>query len=163
MMSLAWWLLLLNALLMGLVAGLLYGVAITVNRGLSAIADDRVYVTSHNSINRAISPFNSLVFVVPVTLVAATFTVYREAGSSLTFWSVLGSLILYVVGVLGVTVIRNIPLFRAMWRIDPGHASPEELAEARMQHETAWHFWHNIRTGIGVMAFALALVGFTAL
>lgn len=148
----------LTTIFTGLFTGLLYGVAVTVNKGLSAVKNDRIYITSHNSINRAINPLNSLILVPPVLLIVSSVLVYSDSGDSNIFWLTLIATVLYFIGVLGITVVRNIPLFTGLWKVDPEKASEQELAEKRVWHERPWHFWHNLRTVISLIVFSITVI-----
>lgn len=142
----------------GLVAGLFYGWAVSVNPGLRRVSDT-TYVTTMQNINRAIiNPLFLIPFLgIPVILAAATVSQFR-AGDTRRGWYLASATAVYLLGVLGITVGGNIPLNNALDSFDLATASEQALATRRKTYETPWVRWHNVRTVASVMSFSLAAV-----
>jgi uncharacterized membrane protein len=140
----------------GLMAGLLFGWAVSVIPGTSRISD-RTYIATMQSINRAIiNPVFVIFFVgTPVVLLAAGIAQFR-AGDSRRGWLMVASASTYVVGVLGVTFGGNIPLNDALDSLDLDTDSAEQISAQRRDYETRWNRWHNLRTAGSVAALSLA-------
>lgn len=141
----------------GLMAGLLYGWSVSVIPGLRRTTD-LAYVGTMQHINRAIiNPAFVIPFMgVPIVLGAAAVAQFR-AGDARRGWLLAGATASYVVGVLGVTIGRNIPLNDALdtFRVDERDAGAMEVR--RETYERPWNHWHYLRTFGSVGAFTLAV------
>lgn len=142
----------------GLVSGLFYGWAVSVNPGLKRVPDT-TYVTTMQNINRAIiNPLFLIPFLgVPVVLAGATISQFR-AGDARRGWYLASATVIYLFGVLGITVGGNVPLNNALDSFDLAAASEQALATRRQTYETPWVRWHNIRTAASVVSFSLVSV-----
>ncbi len=140
----------------GLMAGLFFGWAVSVIPGTSRIPD-RTYIDTMQSINRAIvNPVFVLFFMgTPVVLGAGAIAHFR-AGDSRRGWLMIAAASTYVVGVLGVTVGRNIPLNETLDAFDLDTASAEAISAQRGDYERLWNRWHNVRTAGSTAALSLA-------
>lgn len=147
----------------GLVSGLFYGWSVSVIPGTRRIAADS-YVETMQHINRAIiNPAFILPFLgVPAVLGAAAYLQHRT-GNPRRAGLLAGAAATYVVGVLGVTMARNVPLNDALDRFDLVGAEVGAVEGRRRTYESSWNRWHQLRTAASVVAFALtsaaALVG----
>jgi len=140
----------------GLVAGLLYGWAVSVIPGTSRVSD-HTYVETMQDINRAIiNPAFIIPFMgVPLALGAASILHFRT-GDTRRGWLLASATIAYLVGVLGVTIRGNIPLNDALDAFDLPVAASEDLSERRSTYEGAWNRFHRVRTAASVVSFGLA-------
>jgi hypothetical protein len=149
--------LLLAALLSGLVAGLLYGYACSVNLGLGKL-DDIGYVSAMQSINVAIQnpvfflAFMGLVLVLPYS----TWLCYKQGDSPL-WYIMLAATLLYWVGVFGITALGNVPLNEALAKFELHSASAEAIQAQRKKFEQPWNTFHLIRTLASIVSFVLVL------
>lgn len=143
-------------LLTGLAAGLFYSYACSVTGALGKLSD-REYITAFQSINKII--LNAWFFASFIgsfiTLSLATWLSYR-ADIIFSFWLLLSATALYVVGVLGVTVLGNVPLNNMLERFNINTASPQELFSLRERFEASWNKLNLIRTIAAVLSFILA-------
>ena len=141
-----------------LMAGLFYAYSCSVNPGLNRLSDTG-YVAAMQSINRAIQ--NPIFFIsffgAPILLILNTWVQYSQP-LSLRFWLLLGATVLYLVGVLGVTVLGNIPLNEGLDFFNVQTASPEEIAAQRATFEGPWNKLHTIRTLASILALILVIV-----
>ena len=140
----------------GLIAGVSYAYAVSVNLGLAA-QPDASYVAAMNAINEKIqNPLFFLSFFGAVLFLVASLVVYSPRPHSGRFWLVVMASVLYVGGGFLLTVFVNVPLNEELARVATG-TSASELARARAEYEGPWDFWNGVRTVFSILAF-LALV-----
>ena len=143
----------------GLIAGVFYAYAVSVNLGLAA-QPDADYVAAMQAINERIQ--NPLFFLsffgAALFLLAALAAHYRRLQrSSGRFRLIALACALYIGGGFLLTVFVNVPMNEELARVSAG-APPGELARARAAYEGPWDFWNGVRTVFSILAF-LALVG----
>jgi uncharacterized membrane protein len=140
----------------GLVAGVFYAYAVSVNLGLAA-QPDAAYVAAMQAINDRIqNPLFFLSFFGAVLLLLATLAAHFPRPRSGRFWLVALACVLYVGGGFLLTSFVNVPMNNELAAVDPG-APAQVLSEARDAYEGPWDFWNGVRTVFSSMAF-LALV-----
>jgi len=61
----------------------------------------------------------------------------------------------YLLGVQGITILVHLPLNNHIQKLKPDELSDQTLSEERLQFETKWNYFNNIRTSI---AFAVSLL-----
>jgi uncharacterized membrane protein len=140
----------------GLVAGVFYAYAVSVNLGL-AVQPDASYVATMQSINARIQnpAFFACFFGAALFLLAALAAHVPQPRSG-RFRLVALACMLYIVGGFLLTAFVNVPMNEELARV--ASASPGELAGARAVYEGPWNFWNGVRTVFSSMAF-LALIG----
>ena len=142
-----------------LITGLFYAYSCSVNPGLSRLSDVE-YLRAMQSINRAIlNPWFFLSFIGTLILLPlATWSVYRFDSLSISFYLLLASALVYIVGVFGVTVVGNVPLNDMLdkYLIDPSQVS--SLNAQRLAFEKPWNRLHGIRTLACLFSLALTLL-----
>jgi uncharacterized membrane protein len=140
----------------GLVAGVFYAYAVSVNLGLST-QPDASYVATMQAINERIeNPLFFASFFGALLLLLATFAVHFPRPRSGRFWLVALACVLYVGGGFLLTSFVNVPMNNELAAVDPG-APAHVLSEARDAYEGTWNFWNGVRTVFSSMAF-LALI-----
>ena len=144
------------ALTTGLMAGLFYAYAISVNLGL-AEQPDASYVATMNEINEKIQNqlfltgfFGALVFPLAALV---TQLPHRRSGR---FRLVVLGCALYLGGGFLVTALANVPLNEELARVAP-NAPADELARARAAYEGPWIFWNGVRALSSVAAFVFLI------
>ncbi len=144
----------------GLAAGLLFGWLVSVIPG-TARTDDRTYIHTMQNINVAIVNPAFLVpfFLTPVGLIVAAVLEYRigHTRRAIALGSAAG---LYLLGVLGVTAVGNIPLNNALENFDLNRSSADAIKAQRQAYEEAWNRWHTVRTTAAVGAFIVATTSY---
>jgi uncharacterized membrane protein len=141
----------------GLVAGVFYAYAVSVNLGLAA-QPDASYVATMQAINARIqNPLFFATFFGAVLFLLATLAAHIQRPRSGRFRLVALACALYIVGGFLLTVFVNVPMNEELARV-AANASPDELAGARAAYEGPWNFWNGVRTVFSSMAF-LALIG----
>ena len=141
----------------GLIAGVFYAYAVSVNLGLAA-QPDAAYVAAMQAINERIqNPVFFLSFFGAVLFLLAALGALSPRPRSSRFWLVALASALYIGGGFLLTVFVNVPLNEQLAGV-AADASPGELASARAGYEGVWNFWNGVRTVFSSLAF-LALVG----
>jgi uncharacterized membrane protein len=141
----------------GLVAGVFYAYAVSVNLGLAA-QPDASYVVTMQAINARIqNPMFFASFFGAVLFLLATLAAHISRPRSGRFRLVALACALYIVGGFLLTAFVNVPMNEELARV-AGGASPGELAGARAAYEGPWDFWNSVRTAFSSLAF-LALIG----
>ena len=140
----------------GLMAGLWYGWSVSVIPGTRRV-DDVNYIHTMQQINRAIiNPGFIVPFVgIPLLVVAAAVLQFR-AGDVRRGWLLVGSAAAYLVGVLGVTAGRNVPLNDSLDSLDLDGSDSDAVRIRREAYEAPWNRWHYVRTGANLVSFVLA-------
>lgn len=145
------------ALTTGLMAGLFYAYAVSVNLGLGE-QPDAPYVATMNEINEKIQNplffsgfFGAVVF--PVAALVAHLP-HRRSGR---FRLIVLACALYVGGSFLVTVLANVPLNEEL-AVVAADAPADELSRARAAYEGPWNFWNGVR-GLSSVAAFIALIG----
>jgi uncharacterized membrane protein len=140
----------------GLVAGVFYAYAVSVNLGLAA-QPDASYVATMQAINERIeNPVFFLSFFGAVLFLLAALAVHLPKPRSSRFWLIALASALYVGGGFLLTVVVNVPLNEELARV--ADASAGELARARAGYEGPWNFWNGVRAVLSSLAFVV-LVG----
>ncbi len=141
----------------GLMAGVFYAYAVSVNLGL-AEQPDASYVATMNEINAKIqNPLFFPGFFGAVVFPIAALVAHLPRRRSGRFRLVVLACVLYFGGSFLVTVLVNIPLNEELALVATG-APADELARARAAYEGPWNFWNGVRGLFSVTAFA-ALIG----
>ena len=141
----------------GLMAGVFYAYAVSVNLGL-AEQPDAPYVAAMNEINEKIqNPLFFPAFFGAVVFPLAALVVHVPRRRSGRFRLIVLASLLYVGGGFLVTALANVPLNEELARV-AADAPANELARARAAYEGPWTFWNGIRTLFTVAAF-VALIG----
>jgi uncharacterized membrane protein len=140
----------------GLIAGLFFSWSVSVTRGL-ALVSDQEYLAAMQSINREIlNPFFFICFFGAAILPA--LSAYQYYGvSTTTFWMMVASAVIYVVGVFGVTVIGNVPLNNALDVFNIKSASAAQLASMRARFEPVWNNLNHLRACAAIVSFILSV------
>lgn len=139
-----------------MVTGLFWGWAFSALPGLRRV-DDHTYVTSMQSINRAIlNPVFLAAFVGTALVLAVAATITFVAGDTRRAWWITAAAVTYTIGVFGVTVAGNVPLNDALDAFDPAGADEAAFAAAREAYEGPWNRLHAIRSALGVLAVVFA-------
>ena len=126
----------------------------------TARVSDRDYVATMQAINVAIvNPVFMLLFLgTAVALAAGAAAHYREGQLSRRGWVLAAAAALYVAGVIGVTVARNVPLNDKLAEFELDGANDTAVSERRSSYESPWNTWHYVRTAANIASFCLAII-----
>ena len=147
-------------LLSGLVAGLLYGYACSVNPGLHQLGD-REYLSAMQSINIAIQ--NPVFFISFMgSIIFFAITTFQLRGQHQTAFNyMLIATIIYIIGVFGVTMFANVPLNNRLANFNIATASTLDIANMRTAFEQRWNTFHIVRTIAAITSFLLSSLALT--
>src|SRR5918998_4237692 len=142
----------------GLVAGVFYAYAISVNLGLAA-QSDASYVATMQAINERIENplFFASFFGAALFPLAALAAHYSRRPRSGRLWLIALACVLYIGGSFLLTAFVNVPMNNQLAAVDLD-APTRILAEARDAYEDPWNFWNGVRTVFSTLAF-IALIG----
>ncbi len=147
--------LLLTAITTALMAGFFYSYSISVSIGLGKLSDS-VFLKAMQSINKEVQ--NSLFFICFLgTIVLLPLAAVQHIESP-SFLFLLFASVLYIIGVLGVTVAVNVPLNNQLENFQIEASTPLQIKEMRAVFEARWNYWNNIRTLASIGAITLVLL-----
>ena len=145
-------------LLVGLIAGLLYGYDCSVIKAFRNLTD-REYLRAFQSINRAIlNPYFFVSFMGSLLVLPVVTWLSYKAVPPASFYLLLAATILYAIGVFGVTMFGNVPLNNQLDRFDISNAAPDAIRAMRQKFETSWNRFHAIRTYAAILSFLLTII-----
>ncbi|MPZ32541.1 MAG: DUF1772 domain-containing protein [Rhodospirillales bacterium] len=142
----------------GLVAGIFFAFSSFVMAALGRLPSDHG-IAAMNAINvTVINPLFMLAFFGTAALCLAA-----SAGVALRWTASNGMLVLlasviYLVGCIGVTMLRNVPLNNALAVVTPG---TPEAAALWTRYLSEWTFWNTVRTVapiVSAVLFTAALI-----
>ena len=149
--------LLATTFLTGLTAGLCFTWANAVTPGIGRL-DDLGFLHAFQQMNRAIlNPIFIVVFMGPTITHIANIFLFKST-SPTVFWLILTAAILYLIGLVLMTILGNVPLNEMIDKVDLLSATPEELKSLRDQFEIRWNRFHMVRTITTSLSFALLIV-----
>lgn len=144
-----------------LIAGLFYAYSCSVNIGLGRLPD-REYLAAMQNINSAIlNPFFFMSFMGTLILLPLSAWLNYDQSLSGRFLLLAIASVLYIIGVFGVTMLRNVPLNDMLAAFDLKAAAASDIARLRLSFEQPWLMWHNVRTVACVVCLLLAVIGGT--
>jgi len=149
--------LMLGILFTGLTAGLYFTWSNAITPGISRL-DNVTFLKAIQQMNRTIlNPLFFIVFFGPFFLSLFNFYVLRNSSSSLILLLIFAALI-YVIGVILITIFGNVPLNEILDKTDLVSASSENLKALRDIFETKWNRLHLIRTISSIASFLLLIM-----
>ncbi len=138
--------LILTTLFSGLMAGLFYSWSVSVTPGLAKVGDEN-YLKAFQSMNRAIiNPVFLIVFMGQVILLLLLSYLYFESPMPIQSWYIIIAAILYITGVMTVTIFGNIPMNNSLEALHVDSMSHEQMASFRQGFENKWNNLNMIRT-----------------
>ncbi len=148
----------LGILFTGLTAGLCFTWSNAITPGIGRL-NDLSFLQSFQAMNRAIiNPSFLIVFFTPVVFLSVNVFLHRNAHPT-TFWSFLLAAVLFFIGIVLVTIFKNVPLNEMLDKAILENLSTIELKALRTKFEKPWNRWHIQRTIASFLAFALLLTG----
>lgn len=152
------WVQIATVLLTGLLAGLFYGYDCSVIKGLGNLSD-KAYLQSFQSISKEIiNPYFFLSFIGSMIVLPISCWLCYKHNDTLSFYFLLVALLVYAIGVFGVTAFGNVPLNEMLEKIDITNTSSENLKITRDIFETNWNNLHHIRTYASILSFLLSII-----
>lgn len=150
--------LVISGTLVGLTSGILFDFSITIVPSLRALTAKQ-HIEAMQVINvKIVNLFFLVCFMGPVIFLPFTTYLHREAEQ---FPMLIIASALYIVGVIGVTVVGNIPLNNQLETVNLNQLSEEEAEPIRQDYQgvnARWMKWHTVRTVVSIMTTILILV-----
>lgn len=144
--------------LTGLIAGLLYAFNVAFVPALRAIKGTQ-HIAAMQAINKKIeNPVFFLSFFGPTILLPLAAYLHRGTEQ---FGLLVVAALLHIIGANGVTMVGNIPLNKALDKVDVDQLSEAEANRIRTEFEgpgSPWMRFHNIRTLASIAATALIFI-----
>ncbi|MBO0331387.1 anthrone oxygenase family protein [[Muricauda] lutisoli] len=144
-------------LLTGLTAGLCFTWTNAITQGIGRL-DDLGYLQSFQEMNRAIiNPLFLVVFFGPFFAHIANIYLNRQQ-PNLVFWMLFAAGILFVAGVVVITIFGNVPLNEMLESTNLENSSADQLKALRNSFENKWNRLHLIRTITSALSFLLLIL-----
>lgn len=148
---------LLTTTIIGLTAGIFYCWSVSVTKGL-ALLPDKEYITAFQALNRAIlNPLFFFCFFGSIILLPVSTWQAWQSQVPARFWLLLSASVVYIVGVMGVTMAGNVPLNESLDVFDITKATIAEIAQKRLGFEGPWNNLNTIRTITSIVSFVLTV------
>ncbi|MBL4755983.1 MAG: DUF1772 domain-containing protein [Flavobacteriales bacterium] len=142
----------------GLIAGLFYAWSISVTPGLAKITDES-YLVAFQSMNRAIlNPAFFIFFFGLLLLLPLLCYLYYQAPAGIQFWCILAATVLYLLGVMAITILGNVPMNNTLEGLQIGSMTPQEMESFRLGFESKWNNLNMIRTICSSLALLSLLI-----
>lgn len=147
-------------LLTGLMAGIFFTWSNAVKPGLGKLSDIE-YLRALQSMNRVIlNNAFKLIFLGAIITVALVPVSYFNLYPKNIFWLFILTLIIYWVGVFGVSISGNIPLNEILDKTNLESISQEEIKALRTRIEVKWNNFNFIRSISSAITFLLLIISF---
>jgi uncharacterized membrane protein len=146
--------------LTGLMAGIFFTWSNAVKPGIGKLSDIE-YLRALQSMNRVIlnNTFR-IVFLGAIIAVALLPVFYINLFPKNIFWVFISSLVIYLIGVFGVTVFGNIPLNEILDKTNLETITIEEVNTLRQNIEAKWNNLNLIRSISSAITFLLLILSY---
>ena len=150
-------------ILTGLMAGIFFTWSNAVKPGIGKLGDIE-YLRALQSMNRVIlnNAFR-IIFLGAIIAVALVPVFYFNLYPKNIFWLFVFTLVIYWIGVFGVTVSGNIPLNEILDKTNLESITLEEIKTLRKSIELKWNNYNLIRCISSGITFILLIVSFLTL
>ena len=146
-----------------LVTGFIFTYAIIVMPGLSKLSD-KEFLKAFQVTDAVIQnkqPIFMLIWVGSIVSVLSLILIsIAYVGLSETWLIVLVAMI-YLLGVQGITILIHLPLNKQIQKLNLEKLNDENLKNERLNFETKWNFFNNIRTTIAFFVSLTLLIFLT--
>ena len=147
-------------LLTGLMAGIFFTWSNAVKPGIGKLSDIE-YLRALQSMNRVIlNNAFKIIFLGAIIVVALVPVFYFDLYPKNIFWLFLFTLVIYWIGVFGVTVSGNIPLNEILDKTNLESITSEEIKTLRKSIEVKWNNFNLIRCISSGITFILLIISF---
>ena len=149
--------------LTGLMAGIFFTWSNAVKPGIGKLSDIE-YLRALQSMNRVIlNNAFKIIFLGAIIAVALVPVFYFNLYPKNIFWLFVFTLVIYWIGVFGVTVSGNIPLNEILDKTNLESITSEEIKTLRKSIEVKWNNFNLIRCISSGITFILLIVSFLIL
>ena len=143
-----------------LVGGFIFTYAIVVMPGLSNLNDKdflRAFQVT-DAIIQSNQPLFMFTWIGSIVSILTTILVSLVSYGLSETWLIVLVGVAYLLGVQGITIAIHIPLNNHIQKVKIDELNDETLTDERLNFETKWNFFNNIRTGIAISASLLLLI-----
>ncbi|WP_429806369.1 DUF1772 domain-containing protein [Ensifer sp. B1-9] len=140
----------------GLMAGLFFIFSVCIMQALSRLPPEQG-IAAMNAINVVIQNPIFLSAFMGTALIGLALVVMAFLSGGEGRWLLAAGGIAYVVGVLLVTIIFNVPMNDALAAAAPGQAAADLWQQ---RYLTDWVWWNHVRTVASIGSLALFILGF---
>ena len=162
-MEIFYFFLFLSILTCSLVTGFIFTYAIIVMPGLSKLSD-KEFLKAFQVTDAVIQNKQPIFMVIWVGSIVSVLSLIlisiAYVGLSETWLIVLIALI-YLLGVQGITILIHLPLNNQIQKLNLEKLKDENLKNERLNFETKWNFFNNIRTTIAFFVSLTLLIFLT--
>ena len=153
----------LSILSCSLVTGFIFTYAIIVMPGLSKLSD-KEFLKAFQATDAVIQNkqpifmltwVGSILSVLSLILISITYVGLSET------WLIVLVTLIYLFGVQGVTILIHLPLNNQIQKLNLEKLKDENLKNERLNFETKWNFFNNIRTTIAFFVILTLLIFLT--
>jgi uncharacterized membrane protein len=157
-MTLASITLIVTATTTALIAGLFFAWSCSISAGLSVLTDSE-YIAAMQAINRAIlNPLFFSCFMGTAILLPISTYQHYSFSPPIEFWLLLFASLIYMVGVMGVTIFGNVPMNEVLDAFNIQTASLQEISAQRAKFEIPWTRLNFIRTISSTASIVLVII-----
>jgi len=150
-------------LLTGLMAGIFFTWSNAVKPGIGKLVDIE-YLRALQSMNRVIlNNAFKIIFLGAIIAVALVPVFYFNLYPKNIFWLFVFTLVIYWIGVFGVTVSGNIPLNEILDKTNLESITSEEIKTLRKSIEVKWNNFNIIRCISSAITFLILIISFLIL
>ena len=140
-----------------LLTGFIFTYAIVVMPSLSKL-NDKEFIRAFqvtDSVIQSKQPLFLLTWIGSIVSLLSTILLSIVSVGQSECWLIVLIGAVYLLGVQGITILVHLPLNNHIQKLKPDELSDQTLSEERLQFETKWNYFNNIRTSI---AFAVSLL-----
>ena len=150
-------------ILTGLMAGIFFTWSNAVKPGIGKLSDIE-YLRALQSMNRVIlNNAFKIIFLGAIIVVALVPVFYFNLYPKNIFWLFVFTLVIYWIGVFGVTVSGNIPLNEILDKTNLESITSEEIKTLRKSIEVKWNNFNIIRCISSAITFLILIISFLIL
>lgn len=159
-MEIFYFFLFLSIVTCSLVTGFIFTYAIIVMPGLSKLSDKEFLkafqVTDAVIQNKQpifmLTWVGSILSILSLILISITYVGLSET------WLIVLAALIYLLGVQGITILIHLPLNNQIQKLNLEKLKDENLKNERLNFETKWNFFNNIRTTIAFFVSLTLLI-----
>lgn len=143
----------------GLIAGLFFGYQVSIIPAFKSLSSEE-YIAAMQAINVTIQQdvFFECAFLGSAIFLLAALILLRSKIGSLQYTLLILATILYLIGVLGITIGANVPLNDMLALFPLQSSAPQQVVSTRAAFENQWNAWHLIRTIASVCSLILLVL-----
>jgi uncharacterized membrane protein len=141
----------------GLLAGVFFTWTNAITPGIGRLSDVN-YLQAFQNMNRTIiNPLFYIVIIGPLILSPLAAYLYKNS-TAFMLKILIGTSVLYFLGVFVVTIFGNIPLNMMLDNLQLSNISLEQAKTFRVKYENRWNNLHLIRTITSTISFTLLIL-----